>query len=537
MSITELVPPRYYALAGAVLVFVVALAAALIQPRWLLVAVAAGALIGVGLHDLFQTRHSILRNYPILAHFRFFFEEIRPEIRQYLVEGDNEAVPFSRTQRSLVYQRAKNVEDKRPFGTEQDLYIAGYEWINHSMRPVKIADTDFRVAVGGKDCKQPYACSLLNVSAMSFGALSANAIRALNKGARLGGFAHDTGEGSISRYHREHGGDLIWEVGSGYFGCRTQDGRFDPEKFAVQARDPQVKMIEIKISQGAKPGHGGVLPGAKVSPEIAEARGVPVGVDCISPPRHSAFDTPLDLLQFIVRLRELSGGKPIGFKFSLGHPWEFFGICKAMLESNLVPDFIVVDGGEGGTGAAPLEFADHIGTPLQDALLLVHNTLVGLSLRDRLKIGASGKIVSAFDMARTLALGADWCNAARGFMFAVGCVQSLSCHTGKCPTGVATQDLHRQRALVVPDKAQRVYHFHRNTLHALGELTGAAGLLHPGDIKPRHIVRRVSGNEVRLVANLYRFLQSGELLTNPAAHPVYQVYWPMASGGSFDPMA
>jgi glutamate synthase domain-containing protein 2 len=538
MSVMEWVPARFYALVAALAVCVIALAAAaIIDWRWLIVAVLAAMLSGVGIHDLLQAKHSILRNYPILAHIRFFFEDVRPEIRQYLVESDNEAVPFTRMQRSLVYQRAKNVEDKRPFGTEEDLYTAGYEWINHSMRPIKIADTNFRVSIGGKDCAQPYSCSLLIVSAMSFGALSANAIRALNTGAKRGGFAHDTGEGSISRYHRENGGDLIWEVGSGYFGCRTADGRFDPDKFALQARDPQVKMIEIKISQGAKPGHGGVLPGAKVSPEIAEARGVMVGVDCISPPRHSAFNTPLELVQFITQLRQLSGGKPVGFKFSLGHPWEFFGICKAMLETDSGPDFIVVDGGEGGTGAAPMEFADHIGTPLQDALLLVHNTLVGLDLRDRLRIGASGKIVSAFDIARTLALGADWCNAARGFMFAIGCVQSLSCHTGRCPTGVATQDLRRQRALVVSDKAERVYYFHHNTLHALGELTGAAGLTHPSEIRPRHIVRRVSGNEIRLVSNLYRFLQPGELLANPAAHAVYQVYWPMASSESFDPLS
>jgi glutamate synthase domain-containing protein 2 len=535
MDDSQLLPSRYYALAAAVMIGVIAGGASLVEPRWLLVAIPAGALCAVGFYDLAQTRHSIRRNYPILAHFRFFFETIRPEIRQYLVESDTDAVPFSRTQRSLVYQRAKNVEDKRPFGTELDVSVAGYEWINHSMRPVKITDTNFRMTIGGKDCSQPYASSLLNISAMSFGSLSANAIRALNKGAKLGGFAHDTGEGSISRYHRENGGDLIWELGSGYFGCRTDDGRFDPDKFAAQARELQVKMVEIKISQGAKPGHGGVLPGAKVTPEIAETRGIPLGVDCISPARHSAFDTPLELLQFIVRLRELSGGKPVGFKFSLGHPWEFFGICKAMLETGITPDFIVVDGGEGGTGAAPLEFADHIGTPLQDALLLVHNTLVGLNLRDKIRLGASGKIISAFDVARTLALGADWCNAARGFMFALGCVQSLSCHTSHCPTGVTTQDKRRQRALVVEDKSQRVYNFHRNTLRALGELTGAAGLSHPGEIKPRHLVRRVSGNEVRLVANLYRFLQPGELLTNPSAHAVYQVYWPQASSHTFDP--
>ncbi len=494
------------------------------------------ALSLVGIYDLSaEPRHSLRRNYPILGHLRFFFETIRPEIRQYLLESDTEAAPFSRAQRSLVYQRAKNVEDKRPFGTELNLYDNGYEWINHSMRPIKVADSDFRVRIGGPDCKQPYDSSLLNISAMSFGALSANAIRALNNGAKLGGFAHDTGEGSISRYHRENGGDLIWELGSGYFGCRTDDGHFDADKFAAQATSPQVRMIEIKLSQGAKPGHGGVLPGPKVSREIAAARGVPMGVDCISPARHSAFSTPLEMMQFIARMRELSGGKPAGFKFALGHPWEFFGICKAMLESGILPDFIVVDGGEGGTGAAPLEFTDHIGTPLQEALLLVHNTLVGLNLRERIRLGASGKVISAFDLARNLAMGADWCNSARGFMFSLGCVQSQSCHTDHCPTGVATQDPRRQRALVVEDKSQRVYHFHRNTLHALGELVGAAGLLHPGDLRPRHIVRRISNNEIRLMSNLYKFLKPGELLADPGAHGVYKMYWPLASSRSFDP--
>ena len=534
MSAMSLPPSRLYAFIIMVLITLVAGAASLINPYWLIPAVIAAGLSLVGIYDLRQTRHSLRRNYPIMAHFRAFFELIRPEIRQYLLESDADAFPFSRAQRSLVYQRAKNVEDKRPFGTELDVYGSGYEWINHSMRPTKLPNTDFRVHIGGQECKQPYDSSVLNISAMSFGALSANAIRALNTGAKLGGFAHDTGEGSISRYHRENGGDLIWELGSGYFGCRTEDGHFDPEKFAAQAKSPQVKMVELKLSQGAKPGHGGVLPGAKVTPEIAEARDVPMGVDCVSPARHSAFSTPLEMMQFIARMRELSGGKPAGFKFALGHPWEFFGICKAMLESGILPDFIVVDGGEGGTGAAPLEFTDHIGTPLQEALLLVHNTLVGLNLRDKIRLGASGKVISAFDLARTLALGADWCNAARGFMFALGCVQSQSCHTDHCPTGVATQDPRRQRALVVGDKSQRVYHFHRNTLHALGELVAAAGLEHPGDLQPHHIVRRVSGSEIRLLSNLYKFVKPGELLTNPAAHAVYETYWARASSHSFD---
>jgi glutamate synthase domain-containing protein 2 len=513
MTFAHLLPSRYYVLAGAIVVTALASMTAYFDSRWLFLAGAAGLLSLVGLRDYFQARHAILRNYPLLAHFRFFFEAIRPEIRQYLLESDNEAVPFSRAQRSLVYQRAKNVESRQPFGTGENVYLAGYEWINHSLRPAQIDDFDFRVKIGGKLCTQPYSGSVFNISAMSFGALSANAVRALNKGAKLGNFAHDTGEGSISRYHREYGGDLIWEIGSGYFGCRTPEGQFDPQRFAAQAREPQVKMIEIKLSQGAKPGHGGVLPGAKVTPEIAEARDIPIRQDCLSPAQHSAFATPLELIDFVSLLRDLSGG------------------C----ETGITPDFIVVDGGEGGTGAAPLEFTDHIGTPLQEALLLVHNTLTGLNLRDEIRLGASGKIISAFDIARTMALGADWCNAARGFMFALGCIQSLSCHTGRCPTDVTTQDPWRQRALVPEDKATRVHNFHRNTLHALAELIGVAGLHHPGEIEPRHIVRRVSSNEIRLVANLYKFLQPGELLANPRAHVVYEYYWPLASSNSFDP--
>lgn len=528
---------RYWGLALSLGITAVALSFAGSDPRLLWLALPFGLLSAVGLWDLAQASHAIRRNYPILAHLRFFLESIRPEIRQYFLESDSDAVPFSRAQRSLVYQRAKAVEDDRPFGTTMDLYRQDYEWINHSMAAKHLGNTQFRVAVGGRDCRQPYQMSVFNISAMSFGSLSANAILALNHGAKMGGFAHDTGEGSISRYHREFGGDLVWEIGSGYFGCRDDKGRFDPQRFAAQACEPQVKMIEIKLSQGAKPGHGGILPGPKVTPEIAEARGVPVGIDCISPSQHSAFSSPLGLLQFIAQLRELSGGKPVGFKFALGHPWEFFGICKAMLESGILPDFIVVDGGEGGTGAAPVEFADHIGTPLQEALMLVHNTLVGLDLRNQIRIGASGKIISAFDLARTIALGADWGNSGRGFMFALGCIQSLSCHTSKCPTGVATQDKLRQRALVVGDKATRVANFHRNTLLALGELIGAAGLEHPCELTPHHIVRRVSGNEIRLVANLYKFLKPGELLTNPAAHAVYEMYWPMASSQSFNPQA
>jgi glutamate synthase domain-containing protein 2 len=498
-------------------------------------------LVGLGWRDTRQTRHSVLRNYPLIGHIRFLLEFIRPEIRQYFIESDNEAAPFSRQQRSLVYQRAKNESDKRPFGTQRDTHVPGYEWINHSMAPTTLSTHDFRVTIG-ETRAQPYSASVFNISAMSFGALSANAILALNGGAQRGGFAHDTGEGSISQHHRVHGGDLIWEIGSGYFGCRNHDGSFNEDKFAENARDPQVKMIELKLSQGAKPGHGGVLPGPKVTAEIAAARDVPEGVDCVSPSRHAAFDTPVQMMHFIERLRTLSGGKPTGFKFCIGHPWEWFGICKAMLETGILPDFIVVDGGEGGTGAAPLEFTDHVGAPLQEGLLLVHNTLVGLNLRSQIRIGCAGKVIGAFDIARSMALGADWCNSARGFMFSLGCIQAQTCHTGACPTGVTTQDPHRQQALVVPDKTQRVYNFHQNTLKALMELVQAAGLQHPNEITAAYIVRRASDNSVRLLANQLAFIQPGELLAAVEGrgewpHRVFAFYWPLARTDSFEPAA
>lgn len=495
-----------------------------------------GVLSLIGIGDLLQTRHAVRRNYPILGNIRYLVEGIRPEIRQYLLEADGDKLPFSRAQRSLVYARAKNEGADKPFGTLIDVYQNGFEFIGHSMRPAALADPDsFRVVVGGPACKQPYSASLFNISAMSFGSLSANAIRALNKGAKLGNFIHDTGEGSISPYHREHGGDLTWELGSGYFGCRTGTGLFDPERFAKQAQNPQVRMIEIKLSQGAKPGHGGILPKHKVTREISETRGVPMGEDCVSPSRHSAFSTPLELMQFVAQLRELSGGKPVGFKFCLGHPWEFMGIAKAMLETGIMPDFIVVDGKEGGTGAAPVEFTDHIGVPLRDGLLFVHNTLVGLNLREHIKLGASGKIVSAFDIASVLAIGADWANSARGFMFAIGCIQSQSCHTNKCPTGVATQDPLRQRALVVEDKAERVFSFHRNTLKALAEMLAAAGLSHPSQLDARHLVRRISNTEIKLFSQEHVFLKPGALLSGNVGGEFYDRMWKMARADSFDP--
>jgi len=493
------------------------------------------ALVAVGIYDLRQTKRSILRNYPITGHIRFMLESVRPEIRQYFFEGDNDASPFSRAQRSLVYQRAKDAVDKRPFGTQMDVHAEGYEWINHSVSPTTLHSHDFRVTIGAHRA-QPYSASVFNISAMSFGALSANAIQSLNAGAKRGNFAHDTGEGSISAHHRVHGGDLIWEVASGYFGCRNADGTFSEEKFAANATQPQVKMIEIKLSQGAKPGHGGMLPGSKVTAEIAAARGIPEGVDCISPASHSAFHTPVEMMHFIEKLRTLSGGKPTGFKLCIGHPWEWFAMVKAMLATGITPDFIVVDGAEGGTGAAPVEFTDHVGSPLQEGLLLVHNTLRGVGLRDVIKIGAAGKVTSAFDIARLMALGADWCNAARGFMFALGCLQAQTCHTGKCPTGVATQDPQRQKSLVVEDKATRVFNFHQQTLHALQELVQAAGIEHPNQITAHHIVRRSTDQKVRSLAQLIltqlpdRALLQSDLQALPI---IYRMTWPRAAAESF----
>ena len=528
---------RYLVFIGIIFVTIISLfLGVFVDGLWFVATLIFAALVALGISDLVQTRHAIKRNYPVIGNLRYFFEELRPAMRQYFFENDSDQTPFSRTDRSLVYQRAKQQIDKRPFGTQGDVYGTDFEWINHSMEPVKPATHDFRIIVGGTDCTQPYDMSVLNISAMSFGALSANAVLSLNKGAALGGFAHDTGEGGISRYHLEHGGDLIWNIGSGYFGCNDGRGNFSEEEFAKRATHANVKMIEIKLSQGAKPGHGGMLPGAKVTLEIAEARGVPMGVDCISPAKHNAFSTPIELLHFIARLRELSGGKPVGFKFCIGHAWEWFAIAKAMLKTGIAPDFIVIDGAEGGTGAAPVEFSDHVGTPLREGLRLVHNTLVGIGLREQIKLGVSGKIITAFDMSRAFSLGADWCNSARGFMFAVGCNQAQVCHTGHCPTGVTTQDPRRQKALVVSDKSVRVRNFHVNTLEALAELLGAAGLQHPGSLRPHHIVKRIANGEVRLLSALYPDLERGELLEGKFRSTLFRTAWPMAQAESFVPL-
>jgi glutamate synthase domain-containing protein 2 len=527
-------PLRYSPLALVIFLVPVGLAVTLYHPIWGgLLTVLAMALSALGLFDLTQPHSSVLRNYPISARLRFLLETFRPEIRQYFVESDQDATPFSREQRALVYRRAKGIDGLRAFGTQLDVEKLGHEWLNHSMQPAHLPSHDFRIKIGGEGCTKPYDSSVLNISGMSYGALSPTAIEALNKGAAMGGFAHTTGEGSISRYHRAGGGDLVWQIASGYFGCRNPDGSFSEEKFRENAGSDQVKMIEVKLSQGAKPGHGGILPGAKVTEAIAEARGVKLGEDCISPSSHSAFSTPLELCAFLQRLRELSDGKPVGIKLCVGHPWEWFALAKAFAQSGLSPDFITVDGAEGGTGAAPAEFADHFGAPLREGLMLVHNTLLGLGIRDRTKIIVSGKLVSAFDICRMFALGADGCNMARGFMFAIGCIQAQACHSGKCPTGVTTQDPGRYRALVVNDKYQRVAKFHANTMHALKEAVEASGLQHPRDLTPHHLMIRVNSREVRSAASQYLWLEPGGLLGGDVTHPAFAKYWDHAKAESF----
>jgi glutamate synthase domain-containing protein 2 len=523
---------RFLVLLSTLAASVVFGAAWVAHSAWAWGLVVSVPLMLVGCWDLVQRRHALMRNYPIVGRLRWLFEALRPFIRQYFIQDDLHGVPFNREQRSLVYARAKGDNDFEPFGTELDVYGNAFEWISHTIAPADHREAP-RVAIGSGQCRQPYRASLLNISAMSFGALGGNAIRALNIGARDGGFAHDTGEGGVSVHHRQ-GGDLIWELGSGYFGCRTAAGGFDAHRFADVAADPQVRMIEIKLSQGAKAGHGGILPGAKVSAEIASARGVARGEDCVSPPRHSAFATPVELLEFSARLRELGQGKPVGIKLCIGHPWEFFGVCKAMLETGILLDFVVIDGKEGGTGAAPEEFSDNVGTPLREGLAFARNALVGCGLREQVRLAASGKIVSGFDMARAHALGADWCNAARPFMFALGCVQSRRCHLDTCPTGITTQDPSRQRGLVVGDKGRRVARFHAATLRSLMDLVAAAGLESPAALGPQHISQRVGPARADTFAVLYPRLDKGEL-RDGARDPWYREQWQRARADSFAP--
>ena len=514
---------------AAIAISIAILALSLFSGYWLYAFIVFGPIIGLGVYDMVQKKHSILRLYPVLGHFRYLLESVRPEIQQYFVESDTGGTPISREFRSLIYQRAKGARDTRPFGTIFDVDRPGYEWLNHSLQPKHHSEVNPRVKFGGPDCTQPYMASPLNVSAMSYGALSKNAIMALNKGAKLGGFSHNTGEGSMSPYHLKYGGDIVWQIGTGYFGCRDDDGNFNPESFRENASKDVVKMIEIKLSQGAKPGHGGILPAAKVTEEISKIRHVPMGADVISPPSHSAFSTPKELLLFVKELRELSDGKPIGFKLCIGRKDEFLAICKAMVDTGITPDFITVDGGEGGTGAAPTEMTNSVGTPIRDALIFVNNALLGIGVRDKVRIIASGKMFSAFHIVRALALGADSVNSARGFMLSLGCIQARTCNTDHCPTGIATQNPSRNNAIVVTSKADRVANFQRETITNLMELVGAAGLDSIEQLEPKHINRRIQGTDVKTYAQLYPTISNGCLLDSESMPSDWKYDWDAAS--------
>jgi glutamate synthase domain-containing protein 2 len=511
---------------------VATLAATIGGPGWWFFLAVIVVLLAVGVYDLLQKKHSILRNYPVLGHIRFLLEEVRPELQQYFIERNFDGRPFDRNTRSSIYQRAKGVQEEQPFGTERDLYAVGYEYLVHSTVPVKKMAEPPRVRIGGKDCTQPYDMALLNVSAMSFGSLSGHAIEALNRGAAAGGFAHDTGEGAISPYHR-HGGDLVWEIGSGYFGCRTDQGGFDEREFADKAADDQVKMVSLKLSQGAKPGLGGVLPGAKVTREIAQTRDVPQGETVISPPYHQVFSTPRELVQFIGHFRELAGGKPAGFKLCLGSRTDFLAICKAMVEEDTYPDFVIVDGAEGGTGAAPLEYEDHVGMPLTEGLMTVHNALLGAGVRDKVKVGASGKVATGVDVVKRVIQGADYTNAARAMMMAVGCIQAQTCHTNTCPVGVATQDPKRQRALYVPDKTQRVTSYQRGTVEQAMQVIASMGLHSFDDLRPHMLRRRIDHGTIQSYAETFEHLAPGQLYRDPPRS--WERDWVQANPDRFNP--
>lgn len=524
---------RYTALYLAVFFMVLSLINLAVTGSGLFTLILFLGLSFVGFYDITQEKKAILKNYPIIGHLRYFFEYIRPEIRQYFIESNTESAPFSRNQRSLVYQRSKEQIDKVPFGSQLDFKKDGYAWLTHSLNPSSLSTHDFRITIGGPACQNPYHASVFNISALSFGAISAKAIESLNRGAAKGHFYQDTGEGGISPYHLK-GGDIVWEIGSGYFGCRDESGLFSKEKFSSLATLDQVKMIEIKLSQGAKPGHGGILPGKKVTNEIAKARGVKPLQDCISPAKHQAFSNPIELLQFIQELRDISNGKPVGIKLCIGKINEWFSIVKAMLKVGITPDFIVIDGAEGGTGAAPLEFIDHVGMSVRDAIHLVHNSLIGVQLRDRIKLGCAGKVISAFDICYMLALGADWCNSARGFMFSLGCIQSMSCHTDKCPTGIATQDPLRQEGLTITDKEERVFHYHQNTLIALKELIEASGLTSLSEIT-KDLIFEKNGDSVQSLSEKYPTLEPGSLLTGKVSSlpSWWRLNWEKASEEQF----
>lgn len=514
---------------AVILIVLGTLFASLHDERWFFLFLSP--LLIIWIYDLLQKKHSILRNFPLLGHMRFILEFIRPEIQQYFIATDQSEMPFNRETRSLIYQRAKNARDTIPYGTEKNILEVGYTWALQSLAPKHASEVEERIMVGGPDCTKPYNASRLNISAMSFGSLSGKAIMALNKGALIGNFAHNTGEGGISTYHLQ-GGDIIFQIGTAYFGCRDAQGNFDANAFAVEANREEVKMIEIKLSQGAKPSHGGILPAAKLTEEIALVRKVPMGKDVLSPIAHSTFDSPSGLLQFVKQLRELSGGKPVGFKLCLGREDEFLGICKAMLTTNILPDFITVDGAEGGTGAAPIEFTNYVGSPLEPALVFIHNALVGINVRDKIRIICSGKITNGFDMVTKIALGADMCNSARAMMMATGCLQTKQCNANTCPTGVATQKKRLQYGLVVDEKKHLVANFHRNTIKGFLEIIGALGLTSPNELNPSHIMRRIEVNQVKHLNEIYEYLSPGQLL-GMAIPDNYKTAWEQASPDKF----
>lgn len=484
----------------------------------------------MGLYDMYQSKKTIRRNFPLLGRMRYLLESLGPEMRQYFIETDTAGKPFNRLQRSLVYQRSKKESDSMPFGTQLDVYEDGYEWINHSIRaiPFSQVNPNPRVKIGSSQCTKPYEASLFNISAMSFGSLSKNAILALNKGAKQGGFYHNTGEGGLSPYHLQ-GGDVVWNIGTGYFSCRTDEGRFNYDEYVKRATLGNVKMIEIKFSQGAKPGHGGILPKEKVTDEIATIRLVPKGKDILSPPTHSAFTNPLELIEFVQLLRKGSEGKPIGIKICIGNKSEFLSICKAMIETETYLDFITVDGGEGGTGAAPQEYSDHVGMPLRDAIAFVYDALNGFGIKDQIKIIASGKVISGFDIVRTLSLGADLCNSARGMMFALGCIQALECHNNTCPTGVATQNPDLMKGLVPKEKSVRVARFQHETVKSAMDLMASAGLAHPDDVTRDVITTRIDRNKIETYAEIFPELESGCLLQESTVPKDFLYFWRKAS--------
>lgn len=499
---------------------------------WLLIVTLP--LIAIGLYDWFQSDWTITRNFPVAGRIRWLFYDLRPYLRAYIVEDDLSGTPFSFEARNLVHARARGETDTHPFGTERDTDGETYHWVMHSIAPEPEPDENPRVEVGNDQTAKPYSASLLNISAMSFGALSANAIKALNRGAAKGGFYHDTGEGGLSKHHLENGGDIVWELGSGYFGARDKQGHFDPDMFRDKAANDVVKMTEIKLSQGAKPGHGGLLPAAKVTEEIARIRNVPAHEDCLSPRGHSAFSTPIELMEFAARMRDLSGGKPVGLKLCIGQPHEPFALVKAMRETGIYPEFIVVDGGEGGTGAAPLELSDWVGMPLSEGLVLMRNALVGAGVKHKVRLAASGKVYSGMGLARNIAQGADWCNAARAFMMSVGCIQAQRCHLGTCPTGVTTQNPWRQRGLVPEVQGERAARFHSKTVAALSEIVAAAGLKHPRELQPHHLMHRAGPEKAVTMDRIHTFLPEGILLEEPEA-TIYADWWEAARTDSFKP--